>query len=30
MAGCSEPATVTSPTPSTCDSRCAMMLSAAS
>ena len=30
MAGCSEPATVTSPTPSTCASRCAMMLSAAS
>ena len=30
MAGCSEPATVTSPTPSTWLSRCAMMLSAAS
>ncbi len=30
MAGCSDPATVTSPTPSTWLSRCAMMLSAAS
>ena len=30
IAGCSEPATVTSATPSTCDSRCAIMLSAAS
>jgi hypothetical protein len=30
IAGCSEPATVTSATPSTCDSRCAITLSAAS
>jgi hypothetical protein len=30
IAGCSDPATVTSATPSTCDNRCAMMLSATS
>ena len=30
IAGCSEPATVTSPTPSTWDSRCTITLSAAS
>ncbi len=30
IAGCSEPATVTSPTPSTCASRCAITVSAAS